>query len=127
VAAITKADMAAILALRDRGEQDTVEYRAIEKLCKDHATCSSSSPLISGCVVNNFAASTAYPGHKLHLELSKSVPVQNPFVSGNEKECFLIGQVLDTDCKLIKYLGTAAEDRSELVNPFGSHLPRASA
>jgi len=121
---ITEAEMGPILARREASDKDTLEYRVLEMLFKQHATSSSTSLLISGCAVNNFAASLAYPGHKLHLELKARVPVANPFVSGNEKEVFLVGQVLDTDCSLIKYYGQTAENKNELVNPFGSFIPR---
>lgn len=121
---ITEAEMGPILARREASEKDTLEYRVLEMLFKQHAKASSTSLLISGCTVNNFAASMAYPGHKLHLELKTRVPVPNPFVSGNEKEVFLVGQVLDADCQLIKYYGQTAENKNELVNAFGSFIPR---
>jgi hypothetical protein len=103
---------------------DSAIYAVAKKLCQDHTVSSKSSPLISGCTVNNFDASSAYDGYKLHLKLRFRQPFMNPFVSGLEKECFLIGQVLDTDCELIKFLGRTNEDRNELVNPFGSRIPR---
>lgn len=93
-------------------------------LFKVHANSSSYSLLVSGCTVNNFVASSAYPGHKLHLTLRARVPVPNPFASGNEREVFLVGQVLDTDCSLIKYYGQTAENKNEIVNFFGSAIPR---
>jgi hypothetical protein len=121
---ITEAEMAPILARREVNEKDTLEYRVLEMLFKQHATSSSNSLLISGCTVNNFAASSAYAGHKLHLALKARTPVVNPFASGNEKEVFLVGQVLDSDCSLIKYYGQTAENKNELVNGFGSFIPR---
>jgi hypothetical protein len=99
-----EADVAAILNLK-RKLKASLNYEALAKICKDHATSSAHSPLISGCKVDNFRQSTKYPGHKLHLILKTRTPFQNQFASGNEKEYFLIGQVHDTDCKQIKYLG----------------------
>ncbi len=83
---------------------------AVAELCRLHATCSTNSPLISGCVVDNFAASKSYPGRKLHLELKSRSPFGNPLVSGMEKENFLIHQVTAADCDKIWYQGKTDED-----------------
>jgi len=71
---------------------------------------------------NNFAASKIYLGHKLCVELKTRKPFGNPFVSGLEKECFLVGTLNDTDCSLIKYFGNTNEELNELVNFFGSKI-----
>ncbi|WP_157232155.1 hypothetical protein [Hyalangium minutum] len=97
-------DVAAILNPKSK-LRGTLKYEAIAKICKDHATSSAHSPLISGCKTNNFSQNTRYPGRKLHLVLKVRTPFSNPHVSGNEREYFLIGQVHDTDCKQIEYLG----------------------
>jgi hypothetical protein len=96
------------------------------KLCKDHATSSASSPLISGCAVDNFKASLTYPGYKLHLKLRFRQPFENPLVSGNEKEAFLIGSVVESDCEAIVFLGETNENVNQIVNPSTSRLPRPS-
>lgn len=117
----------AIATILESKKVDDLLYLAMKKICQDHATSSMSSPLISGCTVDNFDASKTYPGHKLCLELKNRKPFANPFVSGLEKECFLVGKVDDLDCKLIKYFGKTDEDFNEIVNFFGSkiqHPPR---
>lgn len=81
------------------------EYLIAKALCESHAKSSSQSNFISGCKTNNFKASKSYAGHKLHLQLRDRIPFENPFSSGNEKECFLIGSVLTTDCSGISHLG----------------------
>lgn len=86
-----------------------------DKLCKDHATSSASSPLISGCNEDNFAASRTYGGYKLHLEMTFRQPFQNPHVSGLEKEYFLIGRVLETDCESIYFCGKTAGAKDQTV------------
>jgi hypothetical protein len=106
-------------ALKARNEKSVI-YLVAAKLCKDHATSSASSPLISGCIQDNFAASKSYDGYKLCLKLLFRQPFVNPFVSGLEKEYFLIGQVLDTDCTSIQFFGRTNQNINELVNPFGS-------
>jgi hypothetical protein len=106
---------------------DTVECQSARLLCTDHTRSSASSPLISGCLINNFAASKTYQGHKLHLGLKARTPFKNPLVSGLEGEYLLIGRVLDTDCKTVTYLGATNETKNELVNFFGSDLPRPAA
>lgn len=110
-------------ALKARNEKSMI-YLVAAKLCKDHATSSASSPLISGCIQDNFAASKSYDGYKLCLKLPFRQPFANPFVSGLEKEYFLIGQVLDTDCTSIQFLGRTNQNLNELVNPFDSKIPR---
>ncbi|MGH8517979.1 MAG: hypothetical protein ACREUE_11020, partial [Panacagrimonas sp.] len=60
----------------------SMSAKVIKQICKDHATSSSSSILISGCIENNFAAGKAYPGYKLRVDLKSRVPFSNPFVSG---------------------------------------------
>jgi hypothetical protein len=124
---ILESEMLGLIAERsDTAKSDTLKHQSALYLCKNHATSSANSPLISGCNVNNFDKSLTYPGHKLHLELKERTPFQNPYVSGLEKEYFLIGQVKDSDCKVIKYLGKTDEDIDVLVNPFGSQIPRPS-
>lgn len=81
------------------------EYLIAKALCEAHAKSSSKSNFISGCKTNNFEASKSYAGHKLHLQLRDRIPFDNPFSSGIEKECFLIGNVLTTDCSGISHLG----------------------
>lgn len=105
---------------------NSILYQVAKKLCQDHATSSASSPLISGTIVNNFDKSLAYDGFKIHLLLRHRQPFVNPFASGLEKEYFLIGRVLDTDCVLIRFLGRTQESKNELVNFFGSQIPRPS-
>jgi hypothetical protein len=107
-------------------DKDSLYYQIAKKLCKDHATSSASSPLISGCTVNNFGASITYPGYKLHLKLRCRQPFENPFVSGNEKEAFLIGNVAEADCEVIVFLGETSENVNQLVNPSTSRIPRPS-
>ncbi len=121
---ISEREMGDLLEGTDR---TSLRYQIAKKLCQDHATSSASSPFISGCVVDNFAASRTFNGCKLHLKLRSRRPFRNPFVSGLEQEYFLIGQVADTDCTSIIYLGTNNENLSELVNPFGSGIPRPAA
>jgi len=99
-------------------------YQIAKKLCQDHATSSASSPLISGCIVDNFKMSRAYDGFKLHVKLKFRQPFENPFVSGLEKEYFLIGEVKDTDCQSIHFYGRTNQNINEIVNPFGSRIPR---
>ncbi|MEZ5404322.1 MAG: hypothetical protein R2729_31875 [Bryobacteraceae bacterium] len=98
-------------------------YEAVCYLFKKHASASTNSPLISGCVASNFQASTAYPGRKLRLVLKNRAPIPNPFSSGVEKEHFLIGEVTASDCQQVWYLGHAAENLKELV----SLIPRLVA
>jgi hypothetical protein len=119
----SEANMTDILKNNDK---DSLNYQIAKKLCKDHATSSASSPLISGCTVNNFGASVTYPGYKLHLKLRSRQPFDNPFVSGNEKEAFLIGKVTDSDCEAIVFLGETSENVNQLVNPSTSKIPRPS-
>lgn len=99
-------------------------YQIAKKLCKDHATSSASSPLISGCIVDNFERSRNYDGFKLHVKLKFRKPFENPFVSGLEKEYFLIGEVKDIDCQIIHFFGRTNQNLNEIVNPFGSKIPR---
>ena len=117
---IAESDMSNLLTARP----NTLEYAALAQVCRDHATSSRSSPLISGCAVDNFAASRTYPGRKLCLDLKVRQPFANPFVSGREREFFLVGQVASNDCRLIKYFGATNENLDVLVNHFGSRLPR---
>ena len=105
-----------------KSKSNDIECLVVRQICKDHATSSRSSILISGCVENNFAASKTYPGHKLCVELKTRKPFGNPFGSGLEKECFLVGTLNDTDCSLIKYFGNTKEELNELVNFFGSKI-----
>jgi len=122
---ITESDMANIFKSTSVSNRNkSMNYQIAKRLCQDHATSSASSLLISGCIVNNFAQSVAYPGCKLSLKLKSRQPFENPFASGNEKEYFLIGRVLDTDCQVIQYLGKTNESLNELVNPFGCKIPR---
>lgn len=107
-----------------KSKSNDIENLVIRQICKDHATSSRSSILISGCVENNFAASRSYPGHKLCTELKTRKPFANPYASGLEKEYFLIGTLNDTDCSLIKYFGKTNEELNQLVNFFGSKIPR---
>lgn len=104
----------------DHPNESSLLYNVARKLAKDHATSSASSPLISGCNVDNFQASKTYTGNKLCIKLRIRQPVKNPFVSGLEKEYFLIGQVLDTDCESILYFGSTDETLNETVNPVTS-------
>ena len=117
---IFEKDIAAFLAEKS----DDVVYLALKQICKDHATSSRSSILISGCVEDNFSASTTYPGHKLCVKLKTRTPFANPFVSGLEKENFLVGSLSDTECDLIKYFGETKEELNEVVNFFGSGIAR---
>jgi len=104
---------------------NSILYQIAKKLCEDHATSSASSPLISGCIVDNFERSRAYDGFKLHVKLKSRQPFENPFVSGLEKEYFLIGKVKDTDCQSIHFFGrTTDRGLNERVNLFGSRIPR---
>jgi hypothetical protein len=124
---IKEDEMAGLIAERsDAVKSKTIRHQVALFLCKNHATSSAQSPLISGCIVNNFDKSLKYQGHKLHLDLKDRTPFQNPFVSGLEKEYFLIGQVKDADCKVIKYYGKTDESLDLLVNPAGSLIPRPS-
>lgn len=107
-----------------RPTNTTIKAQVAKQICKDHATSSRSSILISGCVVDNFALSTNFVGHKLCLELRTRQPFANPYSSGREKEYFLVGTVSDTDCRLIKYFGATQERLNVLVNAFGSRIPR---
>lgn len=107
-----------------KSKSNDIECLVVKQICKDHATSSRSSILISGCVENNFAASKTYPGHKLCVELKNRKPFGNPFASGLEKEYFLVGTLSDTDCSLIKYFGNTNEELNELVNFFGSRISR---
>jgi hypothetical protein len=106
---------------------DTLECQAARMLCSDHTTSSKSSPLISGCIINNFAKSKTYLGHKLHLVLRTRTPFRNPLVSGEEAEYFLIGRVLDTDCAAVTYLGATNEDKNEKVAFIGADRPAAAS
>lgn len=110
-------------ALESRIETSVI-YQVAKKLCKDHATSSASSPLISGCIENNFGANSTYDGYKLQLTLRHRQPFMNPFVSGLEKEYFLIGQVLDTDCVTMTFLGQKNIKTNQLINFYGSKLSR---
>ena len=124
---IQESDMAGLIADRaDATKSNTIRHQVALFLCKNHATASTHSPLISGTIVNNFDKSLTYPGHKLHLELNERTPFGNPYASGLEKEHFLIGQVKDTDCKVIQYFGKTDEDINVLVNPSGSKIARPS-
>ena len=123
---LSDANMSDALTQDPTGRANSVLYQVAKKLCQDHATSSASSPLVSGCIENNFHRSATYDGFKLHLVLRARRPFQNPFVSGLEREYFLIGRVLDTDCSSIRFLGRTNESRNELVNPFGSRIPRPS-
>ena len=117
---IAESEIAGLLQSKD----GNIRTLALGQLCKDHANSSTSSIFISGCIVNNFARSSAYGGHKLCLELKARRPFANPFVSGLEKEYLLVGEVNDTDCKLIKYFGETKENLNEIVNFYGSLIPR---
>lgn len=119
---IAESEMGELLARKP----DTLKYLALAKICRDHATSSRSSPLISGCVVNNFHANTNFPGHKICLDLQSRRPFPNPFTSGQEREHFLVGWVLATDCRTIKYLGSIHENKNVIVNVPGSRIPRPS-
>lgn len=121
---LSEANMNDALTQNPAGRANSLLYQVAKKLCQDHATSSASSPLISGCIENNFHRSTTYDGFKLHLLLRIRRPFQNPFVSGLEREYFLIGRVLDTDCSSIRFLGRTNESHNELVNPFGSRISR---
>ena len=103
---------------------DSILYQVAKKLCQDHATSSRSSPFISGCIVDNFNQSRKYDGYKLHLTLKFRQPFENPFVSGLEKEYFLIGSVNNSDCQMIHLYGRTNENINEVVNPPGSKIPR---
>lgn len=118
---IQEPQAAGILKKRNK---KSVRYLVLSKLCEIHATSSRQSPLISGCAVDNFRASRRYPGCKLHLLLKHRGPFANPYVSGNEKEYFLIGQVHANDCEIIHYLGRTGETKNEIVNFPGSRIPR---
>jgi hypothetical protein len=117
---LSETEMDNILTAR----QNSLEYAVAAQLCKDHTNASLKSPLISGCIVNNFAMSQSYDGYKLHLRLRLRKPFRNPFVSGLEKEYFLIRRVLDTECEIIHFLGRTGEHVNEIVNPYGSIIPR---
>ncbi|MEP3478790.1 MAG: hypothetical protein ABJZ55_06055 [Fuerstiella sp.] len=122
--AMTDANMHDTLKSLPRTEQaNSILYQVAKKLCVDHATSSKSSPLISGCIVNNFAKSSAYDGFKLHLKLKHRQPFENPFASGNEKEYFLIGRVTDGDCKSINFYGRTNESKNHIVRSPGSRIP----
>ena len=127
-ALIQEKEIGALLKIKK--ESDDIKSLAVKNLCQTHATSSKSSPLISGCVENNFKASKGYEGYKLCLELKIREPFANPFVSGNEKEYFLVGKVEDLDCKLIKYLGkdskNGSEEKNKIVNFFGSKIVHPS-
>ncbi|UKE68448.1 hypothetical protein K8O61_13225 [Xanthomonas cerealis pv. cerealis] len=105
---------------------DDVRNALMVKLCRDHAAASTHSPLISGCIVNNFQMSAAYPGRNLALHLKHRTPFANPHVSGLEREYCLVGRVTSDDCEFVKYLGSQTERlfAGELVNFPGSRLPR---
>jgi len=118
---LTEADMAR--ATRSQ-LGDAVMHAAVKKLCQDHATSSAHSPLISGTIVDNFAASRTYPGDKLSIELNFRQPFGNPWASGNEREHFLIGSVSSADCRIIKYYGRTDESLNEIVRLPGSRIPR---
>lgn len=124
----TSIEESAIASLLELRRQDTVEYLTLKQLCQTHAKASTSSPFISGCVENNFEASKAYAGFKIHLELNTRQPFKNPFVSGTEKEYFLVGRVSESDCKWIRFLGevssTKNESVSQIVNTSQSDIPR---
>jgi hypothetical protein len=107
-----------------QSKSDDVKCLVLKQICKDHATSSRSSILLSGCVSDNFSASKTYPGHKLCVELKARKPFCNPFASGLEKEYFLIGTLKGTDCNQIKYFGNTNEKLNELVNFFGSKISR---
>ena len=120
---ITEARMREVLAYK-KEQQDTLLYQVAALLCKIHATSSANSLMISGCVVNNFEASKTYAGEKLHLVLKSRTPFTNPFVSGLEKEYFLIGQVVAADCERIEYFGSTNEEKNELVSLASSQVPQ---
>lgn len=118
---LTEADMARAV----RGQLgDAVLHAAAKQLCQDHATSSAHSPFISGTIVNNFASNRTFAGDKLCLELSFRRPFVNPWSSGTEQEYFLIGRVLNTECRLIKYYGRSDENLNEIVRLPGSEIPR---
>lgn len=122
--AMTDANMHDTLKSLSHTERpNSILYQVAKKLCIDHATSSKSSPLISGCIVNNFEKSSTYDGFKLHLKLKHRQPFENPFVSGNEKEYFLIGRVTDGDCKIIHFYGRTNENKNHIVRSPGSRIP----
>lgn len=121
---LTEADMPALQALGLEQKKASLACQVMNRLCADHALASTHSPLISGCVVNNFEASKTYAGERLHLQLKTREPFLNPLASGNEKEAFLIGRIESKECTLIKYLGsTHATGVNEIVREMGSGIP----
>jgi hypothetical protein len=122
---LTEDSMHTALSLPRSAQAASLACQVARRLCQDHAVSSSSSPLISGCEVNNFAAATAYEGQRMHLTLKSRKPFANPLCSGNEKEVFLIGRVEYADCELVKYLGsTRGRTVSELVRGAESRIPK---
>lgn len=121
---ITETDLKTLLSERSG---TTPQHLAAHFLAKQHATSSSSSPLISGCIENNFKNATTYESQNLRLVLKTRVPVANPYVSGLEKEYFLIGQVKDTNCSAITYCGTNKTTVEEIVDLAAENQDAANA
>jgi hypothetical protein len=117
---LTEADIARIVKVKT---DKSVEYLALKHMFVTHAKASTESLLISGCVENNFKNSKTYPGRKLCLTLKTRSPIQNPWVSGTEKEYFLVGNVEDIDCEVIKYFGKADEDLDIQIKPAIASVP----
>ncbi|MDR2883487.1 MAG: hypothetical protein LBV09_00080 [Deferribacteraceae bacterium] len=103
---IPEATVAAIM----EGSANNLQ-KFISEIFKNHAKASSNSPLISGCIQNNFGTNEAFSGYKLKLVLNSRVPIRNPHTSGTEAEYFLIGSVKRADCTAIQYLGWSKEGK----------------
>lgn len=117
---LTEADLAEALATSALdADERPISYWVARQLCIDHAASSRSSPFISGCPTNNFSRATAYEGYKFHIQLRSRQPFINPFLSGRENECFLIGRVSQIECAEIRFLGTTQEEGIDVVvDPF---------
>ncbi len=106
--------------INDVSGKDAESFHVLSFLCKAHATSSASSCLISGTVVDNFTTASAYPGRNLKAELINRKPFKNPFVSGKEKEYFLIGEVTKDDISKLTEILSSQKDTSPVQKESNS-------